>query len=218
MTPVPLPLRLSAPANRLSISHHNGPGLRAIIWVQGCTLRCTRNCLNPHLLSTSGGVSTNTRALFDAVLSAAARYDELEGVTILGGEPFDQAAALALVLGGLRKRSFSTMVYTGHVFENLVEHQDETVDSLLAVTDVLVDGPFIDALYDPTLIWRGSSNQRLLNLSSRYSAEDLQCAIAVQKRGAFLSVRPSRDVIASGAQSTTAARELRDAVLRRSAQ
>jgi hypothetical protein len=79
-----------------------------------------------------------------------------------------------------------------------------------------VDGPFIDELYDPALIWRGSSNQRLLTLSGRYSSDDLQRALDKQKRGAFLSVRPLNDVIASGAQSTAAAKQLRQAVRRRS--
>jgi anaerobic ribonucleoside-triphosphate reductase activating protein len=211
------PLRLSAPADRLSVSHHNGPGLRVIVWVQGCSIRCTRNCLNPHLLAASGGVSTTTDALLEAVLRTAQRYDELEGITILGGEPFDQAAALAVVLGALTERSLSTMIYTGHVLETLVKRHDRSIDALLRATDILVDGPFIDELYDPALIWRGSSNQRLLPLSGRYSSDDVQRALDVQKRGAFLSVRPLHDVIASGAQSTAAARQLRQAVRRRSA-
>src|SRR5690348_3743410 len=96
-------IRLSAPPDRLTIARHSGPGLRLIFWVQGCSLRCTKNCLNPHLLREEGGYVTAASALTEALFRCTRNYREVEGVTVLGGEPFDQGGALARALSPLHE-------------------------------------------------------------------------------------------------------------------
>jgi len=201
-------IRLSAPPERLTVGHHNGPGLRLIFWVQGCSLLCTRNCLNPHLLKRDGGYAAPASSLTEVLLRLARDYSEVEGVTVLGGEPFDQADALAMALAPVHAAGLSIMAYSGQTLESLRAAGDDAVDRLLGLCDLLVDGPFIDELYDESLIWRGSSNQRILRLSDRYSDEDIECALASQKRAISFSVGLRGDRAVSGGQSVQVARQL----------
>jgi len=204
-------LRLAAPPERIAVAHHSGPGLRGILWVQGCSLLCTRVCLNPHLLDPTKGFAVDADAAARSVLRILAQYAEAEGVTILGGEPFDQAAALAAMLEPIRAAGYSTMVYSGHTHEDLLRRDDAA--ALLAVSDILVDGPFIEALYDPALIWRGSSNQRVIPLTARYTAEGIEAAQIAQGRSQFVARGPSGDLLVTGLQSRAAGAEARHAAL-----
>ncbi len=205
----PLSVRLGAPAERLSVAHHNGPGLRLILWVKGCSLRCTKRCINPELLDAAGGTLVPAAELARVLLRKAADYPEAEGVTVLGGEPFDQASALTEVLTPVRAAGLSVMIYSGHCLEQLQASADAGVHLLLGLCDLLVDGPFVDDLYDPSLLWRGSRNQRVLRLSGRYSQADLDAAMARQGRSVWVSQAPAGDVQASGAQSPKGAGSLR---------
>ena len=109
-------LQLGHDLTGLRATLHNGPGRRVAIWVQGCRLRCTRQCLNPHYLSHAGGHAIPVESLAAAVI---AEFDRVggQGITVLGGEPTDQAAAVAAVLIRVRSAGYSSMVYTGHVWE-----------------------------------------------------------------------------------------------------
>lgn len=202
-------VRLSAPPERATVARHSGPGLRLIVWVQGCSLLCTRRCLNPHLLNPDGGYSVQSWRAARALLDLAGDFDEVEGVTVLGGEPFDQAAALASALAPVADAGLSVMVYTGHRLEDLRAGNEDGVDRLLALTDILVDGPFVEELYDESLIWRGSSNQRVLLMSTRYADEEVERALSTQRRAAAVSVGARGDVTVSGAQNLDTARRLR---------
>lgn len=201
-------IELASPPERVTIARHSGPGLRLILWVQGCSLLCTQRCLNPHLLK-PGGYRAPASRLTRVILSYAEEFNELEGVTVLGGEPFDQAGPLALALAPVSARGLSILVYTGHVLEDLQAGNDDGVNRLLAICDILIDGPFVDALYDEGLIWRGSSNQRILLLSGRYDDGDIERALAAQKRAAAISVGERGDVAVSGAQNPATAQQLR---------
>jgi anaerobic ribonucleoside-triphosphate reductase activating protein len=203
------PIRLSAPPERIVVARHSGPGLRLIMWVQGCSLNCTRRCLNPHLLRPDGGHVVPASRLTRALLRLADDYREAEGVTVLGGEPFDQADALACALSPLRAAGLSLMVYTGHTLESLRTLPGGGAAGLLGLCDILVDGPFVEELYDEGLVWRGSTNQRLLCISARYSPADIEEAIAQQGRAAAVSGSASGAVAVSGAQSPASARRLR---------
>lgn len=202
-------IRMSAAPERVTLARHSGPGLRLIMWVQGCNLLCTRHCLNPHLLRDEGGHLVPASRLAGALLKLARDYTEVEGVTVLGGEPLDQASALAHALMPVRAAGLSIMVYTGHTLESLRASQESGVARLLELCDILVDGPFIDELYDESLIWRGSTNQRILRLSERYTVEDIERALAQQRRAMAVSVNTRGDVAVSGAQNTDAAHRLR---------
>ena len=205
-----LKLQLAAPPERLSISHHSGPGLRLIFWVQGCRLRCTENCLNPHLLKTDGGYLVESSTLTRTLLQFALDYQEVEGVTVLGGEPFEQAGALVAALTPVKEYGLSMMIYSGHTFGSLQAMNDASVKRLIELCDLLVDGPFINELYDESLVWRGSQNQRILRLSERYTQEDIERAIAQQYRSIALSRGARGDVVVSGTQDLVTSKEVRN--------
>jgi anaerobic ribonucleoside-triphosphate reductase activating protein len=202
-------VRLSSPPEQMTVGHHSGPGLRMIFWVQGCSLLCTRNCLNPHLLKRDGGFPVEARRLTGTLLRLSRDYSEVEGVTVLGGEPMDQADGLAEALAPIREASLSIMIYTGHTLEWLRASSESGVARLLGLCDILVDGPFMDELYDEDLIWRGSRNQRILLLSDRYSEGDIERALDAQKRALSLSASAMGDWVISGAQSIETGRRLR---------
>src|SRR5436190_3988387 len=118
-----------------------GPGLRLALWVQGCHVRCP-GCCNPHFFAPEGGT---TRSIDDIARLIDATRDGvglLDGVTFLGGEPFEQPAALAAIGLHARTRGLSVMTFTGHVLEDLRAMPDPGVAQLLAATDLLVDGRY----------------------------------------------------------------------------
>lgn len=139
-----------------------GPGARFAVWVQGCTIRCP-GCFNPHLWRASGGTPTPPASLVGAALDAG-----VEGVTLLGGEPVDQAPALATFAAGAREAGLSVMTFTGHLLEDLRAASDPAVHALLDATDLLVDGPYLADRPDLVRPWVGSTNQRFHFLTDRY--------------------------------------------------
>jgi len=139
-----------------------GPGMRAVVVVQGCHLRC-RGCIAAATHPLDGGVRVPVSALVERL----AALPQLDGVTFSGGEPFLQAAALAALSDGLRARrpGLSLMAYSGYRHERLARGT-AAQRALLARLDLLVDGPYVERRHAP-LRWRGSANQRLLVLSDR---------------------------------------------------
>lgn len=141
-----------------------GPGLRAVVWVRGCPLRCA-GCVTPEDLPFEGVEPT-------PVAAVAARLNalgpEVTGVTFSGGEPMAQAQGLAELLDRLRAdRDWSAMSYTGYTLEHLRRHGTAAQHALLDRLDILVDGPYV-ARRHADLLWRGSANQRLLLLTDRH--------------------------------------------------
>ena len=140
----------------------DGPGMRMAIFVQGCPHHCP-GCHNPQTHDFCGGQSIDVSSVFK-------QYKEnplLRGITFSGGEPFCQAAALA-ELGVLIKQVGGTVItYSGYTFEQLSEmsKEDPSIASLLSVSDWLIDGPFILELRSLELNYRGSTNQRILELT-----------------------------------------------------
>ena len=144
-----------------------GPGRRFALWVQGCTIRCP-GCCNPQMFAAEGGTLHDTEALSRAILAQPG----LEGVSLLGGEPFEQAEALADLAARVRAGGLSVMIYTGYTLEELRARKDPATDALLARTDLLVDGRFEKALYETGRRWIGSKNQVLHFLTDRYAPDD----------------------------------------------
>lgn len=144
-----------------------GPGLRDAVWVQGCSLRCP-GCANQAYLAHDRRMQVPVARL---LAHLAARRGWIDGVSVLGGEPTEQPRGVAALLAGARALGLSTVVFSGHTIERL--RRDPACARLLAHTDLLIDGPFVAALRDPALHWRGSRNQRLLRLSNRFADSDL---------------------------------------------
>jgi anaerobic ribonucleoside-triphosphate reductase activating protein len=147
-------------------THAEGPGSRFAIWVQGCPLRCP-GCCNPELLPVTGGRTYTVPALVERVAATAG----IEGISLLGGEPFAQAPGLAELARHCRERGLSVMVYSGYTLARL-RRRDAASRRLLAQTDLLVDGVYDQRQPETRRRWIGSANQRLHFLSDRYRADD----------------------------------------------
>lgn len=148
-----------------------GPGLRFAVWFQGCPLRCP-GCCNPEFLPFRGGATTAVVELAGRVRAQLRATPTLKGVSLLGGEPFAHAAAGAALAEEARRLGLSVMIYSGYTLEQLRAKSDPDVDRLLALTDLLVDGPFVRDQPDTARRWVGSTNQRLHFLTDRYDAAD----------------------------------------------
>lgn len=149
-------------ASLVTATRAEGPGWRAALWVQGCSIGC-RGCFNPHTWRTEGP-SASTEELLPA-LTADPR---IEGITLLGGEPFDQAGALADLAEAAQDRGLGVITFTGHLLEDLRQQADAGIARLLAATDLLIDGPFDRRVPDTSRPLVGSRNQRFINLTTRY--------------------------------------------------
>ena len=137
----------------------DGPGIRTVVFVQGCPLRCP-GCHNPQTHSFDGGYEEEVGDLL-----AEIRSDPLlSGVTFSGGEPMCQAGALCDLAKGARGFGLHVAVYTGYTFEELLAENDPDRMRLLSLSDVLIDGPFVMEKRNLTLRFKGSSNQRILDV------------------------------------------------------
>lgn len=143
----------------------DGPGLRFTLFVQGCPRRCP-GCHNPTALEFHGGVPT----AWEDLLAQIQRNPLLKGVTLSGGEPFCQAEALLPLCRALREKGYELAAYTGYTLEELLEEGDPHRLALLALLDVVVDGPFLRERRNLALPFRGSENQRILNVPASLTA------------------------------------------------
>ena len=140
----------------------NGPGRRLVIWLQGCEFHC-QGCFNPEFHDPAGGRTMSGRE----ILAMADDDGRIEGLTFSGGEPFLQAGALARLAAAARRQGYSIVCYTGYTLVGIYSGKPEKGRQLLSQVDLLIDGLF-DRKQQAALAWRGSANQRLHFLSSRY--------------------------------------------------
>ncbi|MCM1262729.1 MAG: anaerobic ribonucleoside-triphosphate reductase activating protein [Butyrivibrio sp.] len=146
----------------------NGDGLRVVLWVAGCE-HCCRECHNPVTWDPDGGVLFDEGAkqeIFEQL-----DKDYIKGVTFSGGDPLhaaNRADVRALMAEIKQKYPNKTIwLYTGDVWENIVS------DNLVRYVDVLVDGEFVAELKDTKLFWRGSSNQRVIDVQKTLESENI---------------------------------------------
>ncbi|MEF2920516.1 MAG: anaerobic ribonucleoside-triphosphate reductase activating protein [Acutalibacteraceae bacterium] len=139
----------------------DGPGIRLTVFTQGCPHNC-EGCHNPQTHDFNGGYISNT----ENILKAIKENPMLQGVTFSGGEPFMQCKSLAELAKECHKLGLNIMVYTGYTFEKLINGFEENRQwkELLENTDILVDGPFILSQRSLMLHFRGSKNQRILDV------------------------------------------------------
>jgi len=150
-------------------THALGPGTRAVIWVQGCPLNCP-GCLAPQWIPFVPALSRTPLEILDQL-----DLESIGGLTFSGGEPMEQAAGLAaLVRLARQKKDLDLICFTGYRYERLLKNPPNAgVSELLREVDVLIDGPFIQSLNDSVGL-RGSSNQRIIHLTSRLREYDLE--------------------------------------------
>ncbi|MGM9612477.1 MAG: anaerobic ribonucleoside-triphosphate reductase activating protein [Butyricicoccus sp.] len=144
----------------------DGPGIRYTIFVQGCPHHC-EGCHNPQ----THAFGVGTEAAPEDILAELDKKPYLQGVTLSGGEPFCQAEALAGLAAALKAHGKHIMAYTGYTFEQLLELDDPFVRALLEQLDLLVDGRFVLAEKSIELKFRGSANQRVLDVPASLAAE-----------------------------------------------
>lgn len=156
-------------AKMIDITEAEGPGLRAAIWVQGCLKRC-KGCCNGAFLKIEPAELCQAQQIIGRIHYAKQQYN-IEGITLLGGEPFLQAQGLAEIAEAAQKLDLSVVIFSGYLLEELLDQQFKGASRLLAATDVLVDGEYIQAQTENVRNWVGSTNQRFHYLTSRYSSE-----------------------------------------------
>ena len=138
----------------------DGEGFRFAIFVQGCPHHC-EGCHNPQTHDFAGGYQTDTDSLYSQIKANPL----LSGVTFSGGEPFCQAGPLAELGRRIKADGLDIWTYTGYTLEQLQKMHDEDIAALLDLTDVLIDGRFVLDERDLTLSFRGSRNQRLIDMN-----------------------------------------------------
>jgi len=167
----------------------DGPGIRVVVFVQGCENAC-EHCHNPQSWDMDSGEEYTVREVIKMIKDAAGASrrrnhtmsglgvtlrgtrqksipfkKEFQGVTFSGGEPFLRAGALIKIATAVKGMGLDLTVYTGYTYEELVTRPDEGVQALLALADYLIDGPYIHELRDIGLKFRGSSNQRVIDMN-----------------------------------------------------
>ena len=137
----------------------DGPGLRTAIFAQGCPRRC-EGCHNPESWAFGTGTDMTVQDLFWRVK----KNPLVRGVTFSGGEPFSQAEPFTELAKLLKANGYEVASYTGYTFEELLENGTPAQKQLLAALDILVDGEFVLAQRNLDLRFRGSENQRILDV------------------------------------------------------
>lgn len=146
-----------ADSNLLTDSIVDGEGLRAVIWTQGCSHNCP-GCHNQHTHSFDGGVVV----LVDDVKAKIKDLSLQDGITLSGGDPFFQVDAVLEIAKFAKECKLNVWAYTGFLFEDLINNPK--TKELLNYIDVLVDGKFVLEKKSLCLKFRGSSNQRIINV------------------------------------------------------
>ncbi len=145
----------------------DGPGFRFVLFTQGCPHHCV-GCQNPQTHDPAGGTELSVEEVVQQLLSNPLT----DGITFSGGEPFEQAADCAAVAREARKQGLNVWTYTGYTFEQLADRTktEAGTEELLNLTDVLVDGRFVLAQKSFDVPWRGSRNQRLIDVPKSLAA------------------------------------------------
>ncbi|MCL2224074.1 MAG: radical SAM protein [Defluviitaleaceae bacterium] len=143
----------------------DGPGIRVVIFVQGCDLGCP-DCHNPDSHSRTGGREHTIREVIRMMKKPGVRRKMIKGVTFSGGEPFMQAGDLAQIAFEAKRIGWDVTTFTGHLYEELKSRDDADIHALLDLTDYLIDGPYLKEERDLNLKFRGSANQRLIDMNA----------------------------------------------------
>ena len=141
----------------------DGPGLRFVLFLQGCRTHC-KGCQNPQTWDFNGGTLVSA----EDVLARIQGDPLVHGIPFSGGEPIEQAQALLPLAAELKRRGYHLMAFSGYTFEQLLPKPG--CRELLSLLDLLVDGPFIEEEKSLELRFRGSRNQRILNLAASRDA------------------------------------------------
>ena len=157
----------------------DGPGIRTTIFCQGCPHHCP-GCHNPETWDFGCGTMVPVEDLLDVVRSNPL----CRGVTFSGGEPFAQAAGFAKLAKLLKEKGYEVASYSGYTFEELLEGSDDQ-KALLAAIDILIDGPFLMAEKSLEIAFRGSRNQRILDVKKSLAEGRAVCVTSGRWLGEY---------------------------------
>lgn len=147
----------------------DGPGIRFALFVQGCTHNCA-GCHNPETHDIEGGHDTTV----DAVWANIEGNGLLDGITLSGGEPLLQPVPLLELAHRAHEHGLNVWLYTGYLFEQILAGTSSPeAAELLRTADVVVDGPFMEAGRSLELKWRGSANQRVIDVPASLEAGEV---------------------------------------------
>lgn len=151
----------------------NGDGLRVVLWVSGCTVRC-KNCQNPQTWDFNSGIPFTEESMDEIIDNLNKSY--ITGLTLTGGHPLESAnlSTIKTIVKTVKSRfpNKTIWLYTGFTWEEIKESYIFFWDTLSNV-DVLVDGRYVDELRDITLPFRGSSNQRIIDVQQSLKADNI---------------------------------------------
>ena len=136
-----------------------------VLFTQGCP-HCCAECHNPESWPMDGGKDYSVSEILRMIKRPGPRRKPLQGVTFSGGEPFLQSAELALAAFEAHRIGWDVVTYTGYLYESLRDNKDPDIQALLSLSDMLIDGPFIRERRDIGLKFRGSDNQRMIDLNA----------------------------------------------------
>jgi len=141
----------------------DGKGIRYVLFSQGCRHGC-KNCHNPQTHSFTGGKLYD----MDGIIEDIKKYPLIKGVTFSGGDPLEQADKFSYIAKMVKELGLDLWSYTGYTFEFILEHINDRKEwgEFIKYIDVLVDGRFEEDKKDMSLPFRGSSNQRVINIKS----------------------------------------------------
>ena len=153
----------------IPLTEVEGPNKRFCLWVQGCKKHCV-GCWAKETWKFGVGTDYSVEKLTELITN----QKEIEGVTFLGGEPFEQAEPLSRFAQNVKKLGLSVVCFTGYTIEELRAKNSQAVNKLLENIDLLVDGGFEKDNFDLSRPWVGSSNQRYIFLTDFYSPEEIK--------------------------------------------
>lgn len=151
----------------------DGPGIRMVVFAQGCKHKC-KGCHNPNTHTFDGGEFVGV----DKIISDIKKNPLLDGITLSGGDPFEQAEVFAELAKEVKKIGMNVITYTGYTYEQLVGYSSERkgYKELLENTDMLVDGPFLMEEKSLLLKFRGSKNQRVIDVPKSIKSKKISLA------------------------------------------
>lgn len=152
----------------ISDSIVDGFGLRFVVFTQGCNLRCP-GCHNPGTHALDAGYLIE----LSEIRKKWKRNPLLHGITISGGEPFLQPKPILELIKMAHADGLNVNIYSGNTYETLKSKGCPYINEILKHADILIDGPFIQQLKNFNLLWRGSSNQRIIDLKKTNEVQEL---------------------------------------------
>lgn len=156
-------------AKILDVTEAEGPGRRLAIWTQGCLKRC-QGCCNGELLRIKPAHIYESSEIITRIVNSQVHY-QIEGITLLGGEPFLQAEGLAEIAQASQQIGLSVMIFTGYQLEELGEENFKGSEKLLQFTDILIDGEYEIENTEMIRNWVGSTNQRFHYMTNFYDPD-----------------------------------------------